>query len=89
MGIRSSMRKIFRRGEIDCPEVRGLSSDFLEDDLSPSSRTMINAHLRICPSCAAFIKSLASTITLLGRLPKSQPAPSLKRMIRDLVENRK
>ena len=89
MGIKRWMRKIFRRGEIDCPQVRGMSSDFLEDDLRPSSRTMINAHLRICPSCAAFIKSLALTITLLGRLPKSKPPPTLKRTIRDLIENRK
>ena len=89
MGISNRMTKIFRRKEIDCPEVRDLSSDFLEDGLPPSSRTKIQAHLRVCPSCTAFIKSLASTITMLGKLPKSKPPPSLKRDIRERVENKR
>ena len=87
MGISNRMAKIFRRKEIDCRRVRDLSSDFLEGGLPPSSRTKIHAHLRVCLSCTAFIKSLASTITMLGKLPRSKPPPSLKRKIRERVEN--
>ena len=89
MGIKNWIAKIRGRNEIDCPEVRELSSDYLEDDLAPSSRTKIASHLSICPSCTAFIRSLASTIALLGKLPRSKPPPSLKQNIRDRVENRK
>ena len=89
MDIGNRIHRIFWRKKIDCPEVRDMSSDFLEDELSPSSQAKIQAHLRICPSCTAFIKSLASTISLLGKLPKSKPPPALKRNIRERVENRK
>ena len=89
MGISKRMAKMFWRKDRDCPEVRDLSSDFLEDRLPPSSRTKIQAHLRVCPACTAFIKSLASTINLLGKLPKSKAPPSLKRKIRERVGNRK
>ncbi len=89
MGISNLIAKITGRKEIDCPEVRDLSSDFLEGGLPPSSRTKIQAHLRVCPSCTAFIRSLASTINLLGKLPKSKPPSSLKRNIRERVESRK
>lgn len=89
MGISNRMTKIFRRKDIDCPQVRDLSSNFLEGALPPSSQTKIRAHLRVCPSCIAFIKSLASTIAMLGKLPKSQPPPSLKRKIRERVQSRK
>ena len=89
MGTMNRMAKMFWRKEIDCPQVRKLSSDFLEGGLPPSTQTKIQHHFRVCPSCTAFIKSLASTIAMLGKLPKSQPPASLKRNIRERVENRK
>ena len=89
MGTSDRMATIFRRKEIGCPQVRDLSSDFLEGGLPPSSRTKIHAHLRVCTSCTAFIKSLASTITMLGKLPKSKASPSLKPNIRERVANRR
>ena len=88
MGTRNWIANIFGGKEIDCPEVRDLSSDYLEDGLPPSSRSKIQAHLRVCPSCTAFIKSLLSTITMLGRLPKAQPPSSLKRNIREDVRKK-
>ena len=89
MGFSKRMTKMFWRKDRDCPEVRDLSSEFLEGGLPPSSRTKIQAHLRVCPACTAFIKSLASTITLLGKLPKSKAPPSLKRNIRERVGNKR
>lgn len=94
MGIKNWIAKIRGRNEIGCPEVRELASDYLEDGLAHSSRSKIESHLSVCPSCTAFIKSLASTIALLGKLPKSKPPASLKRNIRkrnirDRVENSK
>jgi len=89
MDIINWIAKINGRKEIDCPQVRNRSSDFLAAGLPPPSRTEIQAHLRVCPSCAAYIKSLASTIHLLGKLPNSKPPPSLKRNIRERVESRK
>ena len=89
MSVGKWIAKISGRGEIDCPEVRNLSFDYLEDDLPPETQTKVQAHLGVCPSCTASIKSLASTISLLGRLPRSQPPPSLKRNIREQFDKKK
>ena len=89
MGINNWIAKKSWRKSIDCSRVRDLSSDFLEGGLPHLSRKKIQAHLRVCLSCTAFIKSLASTIAMLSKLPKSQPPVSLKRKIRECVENGK
>ena len=71
----SPFKKLFRRGEVDCKEVRRLSSDYLEDGLAPPKHSAILAHLSRCGPCRAFVETLASTIGFLSRLPRV-PAPS-------------
>lgn len=67
--------KLFGRRDVDCKETRRLSSDYLEDNLRPSKFAGIQAHLRNCGPCRAFVDTLSSTIGVLSRLP-SAPAPS-------------
>ena len=69
------LNKLFHRGDADCNEVRKLSSDYLDEDLAPTKRSVIQAHLSNCGPCRAFVDTLASTIGLLSRIPKVS-APS-------------
>jgi len=64
------LHKLFHRGDADCNEVRKLSSDYLEEDLAPTKRSAIQAHLSNCGPCRAFVDTLASTIGILSRFPK-------------------
>ncbi len=74
-------RNLIRRGEIDCKEVRELSSDYLEEDLPPAKRSAIQSHLSKCGPCQAFVDTLASTISILASLPRISAPASLKRSI--------
>ena len=74
-------RRLFNRGEVDCHDVREAGSDYLDDDLSPQKRSVVQAHLDKCGPCRAFIESLSSTIGLLTRMPKVNPPPSFKQSI--------
>jgi predicted anti-sigma-YlaC factor YlaD len=74
-------KNLIRRGEIDCKQVRELSSDYLDEDLPPVKRSAIQGHLSKCGPCQAFVDTLASTISILASLPRVSAPASLKRSI--------
>ena len=73
-------KDLIRRRELDCKGVRELFSDYLDDDLPPASST-IQSHLSKCGPYQAFVDTLASTISILARLPRVSPPASFKRSI--------
>ena len=75
------IKKLFRRGELDCDEVRDRSSDYLEQDLPRAKQSALYAHLSKCGPCRAFVDTLASTIGVLSRLPPLIPPPTLKQTV--------
>jgi len=79
--VNSWRTKIFRRGEVDCNEVRQLSSDYLEDDLPQVKHSAIRTHLSNCGPCRAFVETLASTIGILTRLPRVSAPSSFKESV--------
>jgi anti-sigma factor RsiW len=60
-----------------CRDVAELLLDFLADELSPTQRRLIEAHLRECPPCAALRQSYEITVKLSRRLPNPPPPPQL------------
>ena len=79
------LNKIFRRGELDCDEVRDLSSDYLEEDLPQPKVSGIQAHLNNCGPCRAFVDTLAATIGVLARFPKVQAPASFKESLMERI----
>lgn len=77
----SLIKKIFRRGEIGCDEVRERSSDYLEQDLPPAKQSAFLAHLSKCGPCRTFVNTLSSTIGVLSRLPRVTAPASVKQSI--------
>jgi predicted anti-sigma-YlaC factor YlaD len=77
----NSIKKIFRRGEIDCDEVRERSSDYLEQDLPPAKQSALLAHLSKCGPCRAFVGTLSSTIGVLSRLPQVTASAAFKQSL--------
>lgn len=73
--------RIFRWGEIDCGEVRRLSSDYIEEELPPKKLTQVQVHLKGCGPCRAFVDTLASTIDLIKRLPQVAAPSRFKQSI--------
>ena len=79
----SFFRKIWGRGEVDCKEVRRLSSGYLEEELPEAKHSAIRFHLSKCGPCKAFVQTLASTIGLLSRLPRISAPPGFKQSLID------
>ena len=77
------LRRIFRRGDVDCRDTWELGSGYLDDDLTPQKRSAVQAHLDKCGPCRAFIDGLLATIGVLSRFPKGSPTPSFRQSILD------
>jgi predicted anti-sigma-YlaC factor YlaD len=77
---------LIRNTDMDCVQVRKLSSDYLEGDLPPSRLEKIRAHLSGCPPCRSFVDSLASVVSMLTNSQKAESPPHLKQSIWDRIE---
>ena len=48
-------------------------SDYLDDELAPSERTDVEAHLATCADCRAVLEALRAIVATARRLPGSMP----------------
>ena len=76
---------IFRRRELDCGQVRGLASDYLDGEVGGSVRRRIAAHLERCGLCKAFVETLRATVGLLGSFDRADAPASLKGVVRERI----
>ena len=74
---------IFKRRELDCPEVREASSDFVDGDVSDKKRARIAFHLERCGPCTAFVNTLKATVDLLRAAPDQELPAGFKQRIKD------
>ena len=81
-----SFRNIFKKGEVDCEEVRRVSSDYLEEDLPPQRMSAVHSHLSNCGPCKAFVDTLSSTIGMLKRLPRVKAPETFKQSIMERIK---
>jgi anti-sigma factor RsiW len=60
----------------DCGQGREELIDFVEGELAPERAGEIEAHLRTCQECAAYVESLKRTFALLGDSSVPEPPPA-------------
>ena len=62
-----------------CWQARSLVGDYLDDELGPRDRTLLEGHLAACPTCPGLYASIVGVSAALGRLrdPDSVVPPSL------------
>ena len=82
----SSILGFFRKTNLDCVEVRKLSSEYLEGDLPPSRLQIFRDHISNSRFCQSVIDNLASVVNMLSKLPKMQSPPALKQSIIEVVK---
>ena len=78
--------RIFGRRDLDCGEVRDLSSDYIDGEVGRSVRGRIAAHLGQCGPCKAFVETLRATISLLGSFEQHQAPTTLQGYVRDRIQ---
>jgi anti-sigma factor RsiW len=76
-----AIKRYFRKGEFDCEDVVDDSSAYIENDLKPEKRSAFQAHLSKCGPCQAFVGTLSSTISALGRLPGVSAPSALRKSL--------
>ena len=73
--------RLFGKKDLDCVEVRKLSSEYLEGDLLPSRLERFRDHISGCGPCRAFVDSLAAMVEMLRGMPVQSSPPTLKQSI--------
>ncbi|MCI0788040.1 MAG: zf-HC2 domain-containing protein [Chloroflexi bacterium] len=81
-----AIKRYFRQGEFDCEDVADHSSAYIENDLKDAKRSAFQAHLSKCGPCQAFVETLSSTISALGRLPGINAPSALKKSLLDRMQ---
>jgi len=59
-----------RGWEIDCIDLVELVTGYLEGALDEERRVTIDAHLRLCEGCHAYVEQMRETVNSLGHLPR-------------------
>jgi hypothetical protein len=65
------------RDEVQCREVVGLLTDYLEGVLPIDERVALEQHLLICEGCTNFLAQLRTSIALIGALEVDDVPPKL------------
>jgi anti-sigma factor RsiW len=63
---------------ISCRELVELVTDYLEGRLSSADRKRVEAHLRACDGCSAYLEQARATIRLTGRLREEDLDPLIR-----------
>lgn len=58
-----------------CAELVEILTDYLEGVLPARDAAVIEAHLALCPGCAAYLAQMRATIRVLGHVPVETLSP--------------
>ena len=71
------MRRLLQRfegmREAECEHVRGLMSDYVEDELNTAGKARVELHLGICPRCRRVASNLRATLERVRSLRAREP----------------
>ncbi|GAA4685862.1 hypothetical protein GCM10023215_21480 [Pseudonocardia yuanmonensis] len=58
-----------------CADLVELLTDYLEGALPAADAAVVDAHLALCPGCAAYLAQMRATIGALGHVPVETLSP--------------
>lgn len=71
------------RRSLECQQAVELVTDYLEGSLSRRERRRLEAHLRACPNCSAYLEQIQAVVALSGSV---DPEDLNERATSDLIE---
>jgi hypothetical protein len=72
-----------------CEPIEELLSAFLEGELSPAEKAMVEGHLADCPDCRSLLGDLRRTQQALAGFPEAEVSPVLKTRLAAIPERKK
>lgn len=81
-----------RSGDVEsnvlaCQALVELVTDYLELALAETERRRLEAHLRDCPHCEAYLEQVRQTIRLIGSTPRAAAKRDLAAKLLALVDS--
>lgn len=66
---------------MECKLIEKLLSPYLDNELDPTERQQVEAHLNQCPSCAQLYTALQETIDALNEMPELEISDDLQKRL--------
>ena len=73
-----------RRKDIVCQQAVEMVTDYIEGALSRRARRRLEAHLRVCPNCSAYLAQIRLTIQLTGSVEPDDLSPEAQAELTEL-----
>jgi anti-sigma factor RsiW len=70
---------------LSCEEVRREISNYLDDDMSPRMRRLLEAHLEQCYKCAVLLDSTHNMLVLLADEQRFELPAGFSRRVRQML----
>jgi predicted anti-sigma-YlaC factor YlaD len=70
---------------LSCEEVRREISNYIDDDMSPRMRRLLEAHLDQCRKCAVLLDSTHNVLVLLADEKRFQLPPGFSLRLRQML----
>ena len=70
---------------LSCAEVRREISNYLDDDMSPRTRRLLEAHLEQCRKCAVLLDSTHNVLVLLADEQRFELPAGFTRRVREML----
>jgi len=74
---------------VTCRQVRELLSSYLDDELEPQKRHLVQEHVRKCAACRKILDELLTVKRALGSLPEIEPPSELHEKIMRAIKVKK
>jgi len=72
-----------------CDRIEGLLPAFVDGELDPADKALVEGHLAECRACASLSAALASAGEAFAAFPEIEPAPALMDRLRAVPERRR
>lgn len=67
-----------------CQDAIAILADYLDATLGPAAETL-EAHLRDCAACVAYLNTYRATPTLVAKTSRLEMPPEMKRRLREFL----
>jgi anti-sigma factor RsiW len=72
--------------DLECIDLVELVTDYLEGALDQERREMVEAHLRTCDGCKAYLEQMRETSEYLGHVPPDAAEDLPEQVRRELLD---
>ena len=70
---------------MNCREAIDVLADYLDATLTPDMLAQLEAHLRVCAPCRAYLATYKRSVELAAKVNRVEMPPEVKQRLRDFL----